>query len=118
MLIFCLRQERIGRGEFFEYAKICGRGAFGSEVFDRLEGRKADEISGDFAVVEVFAVVANRTIDFQLVLQTGDIVLRAVPRGSMNRARAAVGRDIVGQNDWRRAINERCLLYTSPSPRD
>ena len=76
------------------------------QVVDVLKGGQADEIGGHPAIVEKTAVVAHRAVDLELVLQAGEIVVVAVPGRGVHAARAALGGDIVRQDDRRSAVDE------------
>ena len=59
------------------------------------------------AVIEVATVVADRAVDGEFVLETGKIVVGAVARGGVDGPGAAVGRDVVSEDDGRGAVDER-----------
>jgi hypothetical protein len=91
-----LREQRVSGGEFFQDGEIRGRGFLRGKVFHRFERGEADEVGGDFAVVEVAAVVADGAVDLEAVLYAGEIVFAAVARGCVNGTGAGIGRDVLG----------------------
>ena len=107
VLVLGLGEQRVGLGELLEHAEVGGRGLLGGEILDSLQRGQADEIGGHAAVVEVFAVVADRAVDLEAVLESGLVILRAVTRRGVHGAGAAVGGDVVSQHDGRGAVDER-----------
>ena len=107
MRIFCFGEERAGFGEFFQHREIGGGRFLRREVLDRFEAAEADEVGGDLAVVEVATVVADRTVDGEFVVEPGKIVVSAVARRGVDGTGAAVGRDVVSEDDGRGAVDER-----------
>ncbi len=104
--IFGLGEERVGGGEFFQDREVGGRRFLRGEVFNGFEGVETDEVGGHLAVVEVASVGAYRTVNFQFVAEAGEIVVGAVAGRGVDGTRAAVGRDVVGEDDGRGAVDE------------
>jgi hypothetical protein len=97
----------VGSGEFFQDGEVGRARLFGLQILDGFQAGHADEVGRHLAVVEVATVVADGAVDGQTVFQAGEIVLRAVTGSGVDAAGAAVGGDIVGENDWGGAIDKR-----------
>jgi|GEM_PF-4262617 len=106
VLVALLGQERVGGREFFQDGDVGHRGFFGGEILDRFERGKTDQIRGNFPVVEITAVAADRAIDLEAVFEAGLIILHAVTGGGVHAAGAAVGRHVIREHDHRCAIDE------------
>ncbi len=98
--------DGVGCGEFFQDREVGGAGLLRLQFLDGLEAGDADEIGGNLAVVEVATVVADRAVDGQVVFEAGEIILGAVAGGGVHAAGAAVGGDVVGEDDRRGAVDE------------
>src|SRR5690606_21979042 len=88
--VFGLGEQVAGGGEFFQDGEIGRRGFLGGDVLDGFEAGDADEVGGDFAVVEVGAVVADGAVDFEAVFEAGEIILGAVAGRGVHAAGAAL----------------------------
>ena len=104
--ILGLGEKSAGVGKFSEDGEIGGRRFLRREIFDGFECGDANEISGDPAVVEVAAVIADGAVNFQFVSQAREVVLRAMTGSGVHGAGARVGGDVVGEDKRRSPINE------------
>ena len=99
-------EEGVVRREQFEHADV-GRGRFlGGHVLDRFEAGESNELGGHLTVVEVAPVIADGAVDFEVVVESREVVVGAVTGSGMHAARAAFGGHVVGQHDGGGAINE------------
>jgi len=67
--ILGLREERTGFGELLQDGEIGGRRLLRGEILDSFERRDANEVGGDFAVIEITAVVTDGAADIEFCIR-------------------------------------------------
>ena len=67
-----LGEQRPGRRQFLQHGDIGGRGALLCKVVDGFERGQTDHVGRDPPVIQVAAVAADGTVDFQSVFEPGD----------------------------------------------
>lgn len=105
--VFGLGEQGSGRCEFLEDGEIGGSRFLGREIFDGFESRDADKIGRHLTVVEVTSVGSDGAVNLEAVFQAGEIVFGAMTGGGVDAAGAAIGGDVVGEDNRGRAVDER-----------
>ena len=104
--ILLLGQQGALGGQKLEHADVGGGWFLGLQVLDGFQRSQADEFGRHLAIVDVATVVAHRTIDVQVIVESGDIIVGAMTGRCVHTAGATLGGDVFGEHDGGGAIGE------------